>query len=85
MRSSKQNDYLNEVIFLKEFHNYIHTYIIGHYNLSVRITDLISHTAYVVCDNFIYKWRDLKSKVDSEQQIFSEAFHGNFIYFQSFC
>ena len=40
---------------------YIHTYIIGHYNTSVRIIDLISHTTYVVCVNFIYKWRDLKS------------------------
>ena len=45
-------------------------YIIGHYNLSVRIIDLVSHTTYVVCVNFIHKWRDLQFKVDSEQQIF---------------
>ena len=30
----------------------IHTYIIGHYNPSVRIIDLVSHITYVVCVNF---------------------------------
>ena len=48
----------------------IHTYIIGHYNPSVRIIDLVSHTTYVVCVNFIHKWRNLQFKVDSERQIF---------------
>ena len=43
--------------------SYIHTYIIGPYNLSVRITDLVSHTSYIVCVNFTHKWRDLKFKV----------------------
>ena len=28
-------------------------YIIGHYNPSVRIIDLVSHTTYIVCVNFI--------------------------------
>ena len=32
---------------------YIHTYIIEHYNPSVRIIDLVFHTTYVVCVNFI--------------------------------
>ena len=32
------------------------TYIIAHYNLSVRIIDIVSHTTYVVCVNFIHKW-----------------------------
>ena len=63
----------------------IHTYIIGHYNPSVWITDLVSHTTYVVCVNFIHKWRDLQFKVDSEWQSFWETFHGNFIYSQNFC
>ena len=58
---------------------YIHTYIIGHCNPSVRIMDLVSHTTYVVCVNFIHKWRDLLFKVDSERQTW-ETFHGNFIY-----
>ena len=34
-----------------------HTYIIGHYNSSVRIIDLVSPNTYVVCVNFIHKWR----------------------------
>ena len=29
-------------------------YIIGHYNTSLRIIDLVSQTTYVVCVNFIY-------------------------------
>ena len=44
---------------------YIHTYIIGHYNPSVRIINLVSHTTYVVCGNFIHKWR-LKSTPNDE-------------------
>ena len=46
--------------------------------------DLASHTTYVECVNFIYKWRDLKFKVDSELQIFWETFHGNFYLFSEF-
>ena len=60
------------------------TYIIGYYNPSVRIIDLVSHTIYVVCVNFIHKWRDPQFKVDSDRQIFWETFHDNFIYSQSF-
>ena len=59
---------------------HIHIYINGHYNPSVRIIDLVSHTTYVVNVNFLHEWRDLNFKVDSEQQIFWETFHGNFIY-----
>ena len=32
--------------------HYIQTYIIGYYNPTVRIIDLVSHTTYVVCANF---------------------------------
>ena len=47
------------------------TYIIGYYNPSVRIIDLVFHTTYVVCVNFIHNnWGDLQFKVDSERQIF---------------
>ena len=52
------------------------TYIIGHYNPSVRIIDLVSHTTYVVCANFIHMWWDLQFKVGSEIQIFGKTFHG---------
>ena len=51
---------------------YIHTYIIGHYNPSVNIIDPVSHITYVVCVNFVHKWRDLQFKIDSERQTFSE-------------
>ena len=40
------NEILYEIVILLKD---IHTYIIGHYNPSVRIIDLVSHTTYVVC------------------------------------
>ena len=64
---------------------HIHTYIIGHYNPSVRITEKVSHTTHVVCVNFIREWLDLQFNIDSERQIFEKLFHGRFIYSQSFC
>ena len=57
----------------------IHNYIIGHYNHSVGIIDLVSHTTYVVCVNFIYNcWVLLQFKFDSERQIFWETIQGSF-------
>ena len=42
-------------------HTYIHyIYIIGHYNPSARIIELVSHTTYVMCVNFIHKLRGLQ-------------------------
>ena len=38
----------------------VNSYIIGHYNPSVRIIRLVSRTTYDVCDNFIHKWLDLQ-------------------------
>ena len=36
------------------YYNYLqYAYIIGHYNPSFRIIDLVSHATYVVCVNFI--------------------------------
>ena len=62
------------------------TYLNGHYNPSVRIIDLVSHTIYVVCVNFIHKWRDLQFTVDSERQIFLRNFSWQFLFdSQSFC
>ena len=51
----------------------MHIYINGRYNPSVKIIDLVCHTTYVVFVNFIYKWRNLQFKVDSERQIFFMA------------
>ena len=42
------------------FYLLIHTYIIGHYNPSVRIIDLVSHTTYGECLKFIHKREDLQ-------------------------
>ena len=53
---------------------YLHTYIIGHCNPSVRIIDLVFHTTYVVCFTFIHKWRDLLFKVESERQFLEKLF-----------
>ena len=44
------------------------------HNPSVRIIDLVSHNTYVVCVNFIYKWRDPKFKDDSERKFFENLF-----------
>ena len=55
------------------------TYIIRHYNPSVRIINLVSHTTYVVCVSFIHKWRDLQFKLDSERQIVWETFVADLI------
>ena len=61
----------HNIINSRSFGSLVHfTYIIGHYNPSVRIIDLVSHTTYVVCVNFIPKCRDLQFTVDSERQIF---------------
>ena len=49
-----------EIIYLGLNNTVLHTYLISHYNLSFRIIDLVSHTTYVVCVNFIHKWRDLQ-------------------------
>ena len=44
-------------------------FTVGHCNSSVRIINLVSHTNYVVCVNFIHKWWDLQFKVDCERQM----------------
>ena len=62
----------------------LHTYIIAHYNPSVRIIDLISHTTYVMCVNFKQQRCDLQIKVNSERQIFEKLFIAIFIYSHSF-
>ena len=51
-----------------------HTCIVGHYNPSVRIIDLFSHTTHVVCINFKRKRQDLQFNGDSEQQVFEKLF-----------
>ena len=45
-----------------DFVQFTYIYIIGHCNPSVSIIDLISHTTYVVCVNFIHNWRNQQFK-----------------------
>ena len=42
----------SHTLFKQYDHLYIHTYIIGHCNPSVRIIEVGSHTTYVLCVNF---------------------------------
>ena len=49
--------------------NHLHTYIMGHYNSSIR-------------PSF---WHHSRCNVVCERQIFWESLHGTFIYSQSFC
>ena len=58
--------------------NTLRTYVIGHYNPSVSIIELVSHTTYLACVNFIHKWRVLQFKVASERQIFLRNFSWQF-------
>ena len=50
------------------------TYLIGHCNPSVRIIDLVSHTTYVVCVNFIDNWRDLQFLKSTPNDRFLRSF-----------
>ena len=43
--------------------------------------DLASHATYVVCINFIHKWRDLIFKVDSEHDRYLRRFPWQFYLF----
>ena len=55
-------DHLSKFKIVQRFYiyMYIHAYINGHYNPSVRIT------IQLVCVNFIHEWHDLQFKVDSQ-------------------
>ena len=66
----------------------IHTNLIGHYNPSVRIINLVSHITFVVCVLILFisvRTYSLKS-TPNDRSFFWETFHGNFlIYSQSSC
>ena len=66
-----------------------HTYIIGHYNPSVRIIDLVSQTSYVVCVNFISSGGTYSLKSPPKDRFFKKLFMAfnqsqNFLLF-NFC
>ena len=56
-------------------YTYIYIYIIGHYNSSVKIIDLVSHTTYVVHVDFIHKWQTTDSlKSTPNDRVFEKLF-----------
>ena len=55
------------------------TYIIGHYNPSVRIIDLVSHTTYIVCINFIHNIST------ANDRFFKKLFMAVSVYSENFC
>ena len=46
-------------------HTYIHNWSLQPFSQDY---ELVSYTTYVVCVNFIHKWRDLQFKVDFDRQ-----------------
>ena len=63
-----------------------HTYIIGHYNPSVRIIDLVTHTTYVVCVLILYTSDGIYSLNSTPNgRFFEKPFMAIFIYSQNFC
>ena len=62
---------------------FIHS-IIDHYNPSVRIIDLVSHTTCVVYVNYVHKWWELQFNVNSAWQIFEKLFHDSFYLLSEF-
>ena len=62
------NAFKNFRVLLQAIHTYINNWPL---QLVSQDYGLASHATHVVCVNFIFEWRDLQFKVDSERQIFS--------------
>ena len=65
-------------LFISLITTHIHNWLLQPF--SQDYDDFVSHTICAVCINFIYKWRDLRLKVDSEWQMFEKLFQ---FYFRS--
>ena len=63
----------------------LYAYIIGHYNPSVRIINIVSYTTYVVCVNLYISGGTYSFKSTPNDRFFERIFHGNFIYSKSLC
>ena len=66
--------------------SYIHTYLIGHYKPSVRITTepLTPHTRYLCLTILYMSVDDYSLKSTPNDRFFEKLFYENFIYFQNF-
>ena len=62
-----------------------YTYIIGHYNSSVRIIDLVSHTTYVVYVNFFISGGTYNLKSTPNDRLFEKLFMTILFTFRVFC
>ena len=60
-------DLEQEIFIEKVFMETKHTYSLQQFSQDYN---LASHKTYVVCVNFMHKWRDLQFKVNSDRQIF---------------
>ena len=61
----------------------LHTYIIGHYNPSVRIIDLVSHTTYVVLILYIIGGTYCLKSTPNDR-FFEKLFHDRFYLLSEF-
>ena len=70
----------NECHLLRNIYVYIHTYLMGHYNPSVGIINLASHTTYLLSINFIHNRRGTYSlKSTPNDRFFEKLFMAIFI------
>ena len=79
--SKSLSNHLYALGTLEKHRNSFHTCVIRHCNPSVRIIVMVSYATYVLCVNFIHKWRDLQFKVDSKRHIFLRNFSWQFYLF----
>ena len=72
---------------IHETNRFLSDWIIHIHNLPLQLFsqdyELASHTARVMCINFMREWRYLQLNVNSEQQIYGKLFQGRVIYAQS--
>ena len=84
LRKLRLTHWMTSKLYQKLLIRMLFTYI---HNWSLQLFrqgyGLASHTIYVVCVNFIHKWRNLPLKVDSERQIFEKLFKAISFYSQS--
>ena len=66
--------------------SYIHTYIIGHYNLTFsQDYGLACHTTHVGYVNFIREWRNLQFNMNCEDRFLKNFFMAGLFTVYSFC
>ena len=72
---------LNSAVFALKPSTFIHNWPLQPFS---QAYNLVSHTTYVACVNFIHEWPDLQFKFVSERQIFEEIFMAMLFIFRVF-